>query len=600
VLTAIGIGNFKAFAEPQRIPLRPLTLIFGANSSGKSSILHSQILARHAQETGELDVHRTHVGGESVDLGGFRQFIHRRDDALKLQLEWEIARQSFSKRLAELLPRTKVASIGITIGFSGLDKDLLANAGDLTPKQVVAAMIEQARENNDQIKIDKLEGVLATAEGQLTFEELGRLERRVRIESCWLDVDGNRFMSTSVRPAGHLQLDFFYVDNEAARFIVENLIIACSTSDHVDTAEIDSLATTVDELVPNISFQVERLFPGGLLTKDQLPSSVLGMSLVTVRKEFRMEDLKKVIQIGLPSILEEIITGVSSIVTEELSKLSYLGPLRTYPPRHVGFTQQQDPNWEAGGGVAWDVAKRDSEIRQKINDWLGNEKKLSTAYELRIRYLLTIESIRGKLAELASRATSEFFGPENTEEDVPEDPVYKLEQRISEIPDRLEKLESLFSDVQELILFDKRTKTAVSHRDVGIGISQALPVLVACFASKEKIVAMEQPEIHLHPALQAELGDVFIQSALGENKNRFLIETHSEHLLLRVMRRMRETGNGELPKGFPKITPNDVCVLFVEPDGARSIIREMPLNEQGELVKAWPGGFFEEGLREVF
>jgi predicted ATPase len=96
------------------------------------------------------------------------------------------------------------------------------------------------------------------------------------------------------------------------------------------------------------------------------------------------------------------------------------------------------------------------------------------------------------------------------------------------------------------------------------------------------------------------LGDVFIQSALGEDRNRFLIETHSEHLLLRLMRRMRETSNEELPDGLPKITPNDVRVLFVEPDGSRSIVREMPLNENGEMVKAWPGGFFEEGLRDAW
>ena len=102
------------------------------------------------------------------------------------------------------------------------------------------------------------------------------------------------------------------------------------------------------------------------------------------------------------------------------------------------------------------------------------------------------------------------------------------------------------------------------------------------------------------PALQADLGDVFLHSALGENRNRFLIETHSEHLLLRIMRRMRQTAAGELPEGIPKIQPKDVMVLFVEPDGPRSIIREMPLNEYGDLVKAWPGGFFEEGLREVF
>jgi hypothetical protein len=52
--------------------------------------------------------------------------------------------------------------------------------------------------------------------------------------------------------------------------------------------------------------------------------------------------------------------------------------------------------------------------------------------------------------------------------------------------------------------------------------------------------------------------------------------------------------------GIHPITPADVCVLFVEPDGSRSIVREMPLNDRGDLVKAWPGGFFEEGFREIF
>ena len=79
MLTALQIGNFKAFAEAQRIPIRPLTLIYGANSSGKSSVIHSIVFARHALETGDLDIHRTNIGGEAVDLGGFRQYVHRRE-----------------------------------------------------------------------------------------------------------------------------------------------------------------------------------------------------------------------------------------------------------------------------------------------------------------------------------------------------------------------------------------------------------------------------------------------------------------------------------------------------------------------------------------
>ena len=160
--------------------------------------------------------------------------------------------------------------------------------------------------------------------------------------------------------------------------------------------------------------------------------------------------------------------------------------------------------------------------------------------------------------------------------------------------------DSNIAKLVELVLVDRRSNTVVSHRDVGIGISQVLPVLVNAYAAKKRLIAIEQPGIHLHPWLQAELGDVFISAALGGQENTFILETHSEHLLLRVMKRMRQTMEGSLPEGVPAIRPEHVMVLYVEPYGTRSIVREMPLNERGELVKAWPGGFFEEGLREVF
>jgi predicted ATPase len=163
----------------------------------------------------------------------------------------------------------------------------------------------------------------------------------------------------------------------------------------------------------------------------------------------------------------------------------------------------------------------------------------------------------------------------------------------------INELTEITDSADDLYLVDQRTKTKVSHRDVGIGISQVLPVIVTAYASRDKLIAIEQPEIHLHPALQAELGDVFIKSALQDQRNTFLLETHSEHLILRVMRRMRETLEGKLPKGIPPVRPEDVAVIYVDPAGPASIVREMPLNERGDLVKAWPGGFFEEGLREA-
>jgi predicted ATPase len=136
----------------------------------------------------------------------------------------------------------------------------------------------------------------------------------------------------------------------------------------------------------------------------------------------------------------------------------------------------------------------------------------------------------------------------------------------------------------------------VSHRDVGIGVSQVLPVLVQAYAANHGLIAMEQPEIHLHPALQAELGDVFIESALGKQQNRFVLETHSEHLILRILRRIRESAK----QAKPTITASDVAVLYVEPSPDGAEVYEMEISKDGQIVSQWPGGFFPERMKEMF
>jgi recombinational DNA repair ATPase RecF len=112
-LQALRVGNFKAFADTQRIPLKPITLIFGPNSAGKSSFIHSLALAHEAQfgrekrSLSRLDVHHTDVGGSAIDLGGFRQYVHR--GQLNRRVEWgaelKVSALAAAKdqRLAQLL-----------------------------------------------------------------------------------------------------------------------------------------------------------------------------------------------------------------------------------------------------------------------------------------------------------------------------------------------------------------------------------------------------------------------------------------------------------------------------------------------------------------
>ena len=135
-----------------------------------------------------------------------------------------------------------------------------------------------------------------------------------------------------------------------------------------------------------------------------------------------------------------------------------------------------------------------------------------------------------------------------------------------------------------------------SFDDVGSGIGYVLPVLCSVFRGQFSFI--QQPELHLHPALQAAMGDVFI-AASGEGKQ-ILIETHSEHLLLRILKRIRQTHLQAHVSPELKINADDVCVLYFNPlpDGTTTVKR-LRITEDGEFMDRWPRGFFGERDQEL-
>ncbi len=331
---------------------------------------------------------------------------------------------------------------------------------------------------------------------------------------------------------------------------------------------------------------------GSLLSKLEvrvnrfLPSAVV----VTESDISATDEITKALEFWLPRTLNDLIKGLSDALAWELKQLQYLGPLRSFPARHVAFTENEDADWYAGGGYAWDVVRNDASVRRAVNNWLGSDM-LKTPYELRIKELVNFSQLRDIETELGD---SWIFTepPEDAREE--EKPYEEKIKDDFEVFLQGERDRALAADrveiVNELVLMDIRSKTNVTHRDVGIGISQVLPVLVMAYASRGKLLAMEQPEIHLHPGLQAELADVFVESATGERQNTFILETHSEHLILRLMRRIREG----------KLKPEDVGVVFVDPTSQGSRFVELQIDEEGDFIDEWPGGFFEESFHERF
>ncbi len=124
--------------------------------------------------------------------------------------------------------------------------------------------------------------------------------------------------------------------------------------------------------------------------------------------------------------------------------------------------------------------------------------------------------------------------------------------------------------------------------DVGFGVSQVLPALVLLYYVPEgSTVLMEQPEIHLHPRVQSGLADVML-NVVAARGIQVLVESHSEHFLRRLQRRVAE---GES-------SSEDVRLYFISRSGSKAQASDLSLNEWGE-IENWPNNFFGDEMGEI-
>ena len=241
---------------------------------------------------------------------------------------------------------------------------------------------------------------------------------------------------------------------------------------------------------------------------------------------------------GLQAIWRDLLSQRFRDTANSLSGIRYLGPLRKFPTRIERLVEKSKVYvGREGEGVA-SILHRDPSIVMSVNRYM---RKMGIPYELHVR---------------------------------------KLD------PDGAGTL----GEIIALQLVDLRSNVILSLEDVGFGISQVLPLLVQLAISRSDLILIEQPELHLHPAIQAHFGDLLIEGISSQARNQFIIETHSEHLLLRLQRRIREGS----------LASSDLRVYFIDATSELgSFAQEIELDEQGEFITPWPNGFFPERLDEM-
>ena len=232
-----------------------------------------------------------------------------------------------------------------------------------------------------------------------------------------------------------------------------------------------------------------------------------------------------------------------------MDSLYYLGPLRVYPRRQYHWGEASPTDVGQGGERTMDAmlaATRNNERRRRSPP--GKGVRLYPFQEVIAHWLKELGLIHDfRLEEIAKRTN-----------------LYRAMVKTS------------------------RSSAPTALTDVGFGVSQVLPALVLLYyVPKGSTVLMEQPEIHLHPAVQSGLADVMLNAAAVRNVQ-IIVESHSEHLMRRLQRRVAEG----------KASSEDVKLYFVSSGQGQARASDLLLNEWGE-IENWPKKFFGDEMGEI-
>jgi predicted ATPase len=565
-LTQIEIENFKGVGEKQTLDLAPITLLFGPNSAGKSTILQALQYVRAILE-GENPDPDPYVDSGDVDYGGFKNLVHGHD-------------------------LSKEIYIGLTI-------DLTDDGGSSFFRYSLGDAIDDVQFRELQVQY------LAGGPGQIKTIGVGfKVRWRELTNAPVLSTLSIKFNRESI---GEIQSDGIgrNIDNINLKHpLLEQAIDLALVADDDDDGiypQDGSAEAEIDDDDPSFSplwrvywenwekdLQTDGILVSGYSEHSGIRGAIRHLDAplsIPFKRDFD-EFIPEFIELrrphnaafeamGLVSLLDDLFLGPVRAVRELLRESCHIGPIREIPDSTYQPSRRLSPWFR--GRAAWDLLydPNSNELLQNVNHWISGEDRLDTGYEIVDR---TIREVP------VPSAFDQFFERNLEEDDLPQ----------------LKELYASLKVVREIRLRDLKNNIDVFPFDVGVGISQLIPVVVACCFDRLGLIAVEQPELHLHPRIQVQLGDLLIDRTAENAQKTVLMETHSEHMLLRMLRRIAETTEGELPPGASSLDRFDLSVIYVQPTEEGVQFKKLRVNPDGEFRDRWPEGFFGERADELF
>lgn len=573
-IISLSLENFKSFKQKQTIPFSDLTLLFGPNSVGKSTILLALFYLQEVLRNSNCNPQRIPALGNK-QVGGFEKLVHGKDLENEITIGIEYDKQGMiGKDYCKTIPMLEeIAPLGNFINLQDI------------AEQTETVLLE--------FKIAWSKSEMSAYVKEYTVSLNNELAGKI---ACDINIKNTH-------------LTMLTIDHP--------LLLPADHDDWVEQHEDTECSTRLHQLIGEQATIFCKKTNGALPRLD----TIFDTSLTTE------SDLEAKI---IHEALSEIFTAPLDNLLNFLEQSLCIGPLRKIPDSTYQPNQKATQEGWYDGTSCWDELSTPDLLRDpSINKWLTGHELLDLNYQL--VYSVHDQVNRYVLPELKSNEDQESAlynalalhdavgrpmrmtvskeniqkSPTAAQIEIGQDKLEELGKFADNNPSKL-YIHRAKNKIRKTILWDCRNHIPVDSSDIGVGVSQLLPLIVA---SQDRqvtgLIACEQPELHIHPRVQVAIGDLLTQPSstrtkLSLRRKQYLIETHSEHLILRVLRRIRETSDNELPSGMSPVQNNNVSIVYLEPTEEGVQVRKIDIDEHGDFVQRWPAGFFGERAEELF
>ena len=549
MINSISVKNYKAF-ESAKIDLKPITIFLGSNNIGKTSLMQLFLVLQNTRNTEQSSYNSAlRLHGSFVSLGQNDNIFRNKDTSKDVQIGFHVDYKEMNQKIYD---------------------DIISPLDELTEKlhwELQRFLFFVQEENN--IETNNLNG-FDDAPTLLNDDKTKYISKIKALRDAWNYTSKNQSLKREFRRMTSLRnaKEFMQIDDEEFErvHVFSNSFRVLKETDIKVTFDIgyknnskedDSrlIIKSVNILSGEKSFikfdLYKRELSSDIIQDDFLPINYRSKLAGRVNEESsifefielqyitRWPYLSKKRTLSLELVLRFINTLINEIkVTFNEEIINHVSPLRASPKRYYYVDRAQVHN-------VLDTSDADSisdVIKENRNNIVGKANKWLENFNINIG------------------------------------------------------VETFKELIHTLRVTNKKENLSLDLTDVGFGISQVLPIILQGFLSKQNaITIMEQPEIHLHPKMQGDLADLFIEMITKEdidfneirenypersNNKTLIIETHSEYLLYRLRRRISQK----------LISPDNIGLYFFKKSESNgTVVEKIEILEEGGFE--WPEGF---------